>query len=49
MIFKIHNGWDDYLYIEGDTIEEVREKAEEETSKRGWKPEDLWSEEVKED
>ena len=46
MKFRIHDGnSEDSLVIEGETIEELREKAEKETSKRGWK--DCWSEEIK--
>jgi hypothetical protein len=49
MKFKIHNGFEDWLIIEGDTVEEVREKAYVETNYRGWKEEDLWSEEIKDE
>lgn len=38
MRFKIHysiNGFDDYFVIEGETIEEIREKADSELLKRG--------------
>jgi hypothetical protein len=50
MKFKIYGEWangeEDCLTIEGDTIEEIREKAEEETSRRGWQ--NCWSEQVEE-
>ncbi len=46
MEFRIHNGeYEDSLVISGDTIEELQEKAQRETDKRGWK--DCWSEELK--
>ncbi|KKN00949.1 hypothetical protein LCGC14_1132790 [marine sediment metagenome] len=46
MKFRIHNGeYEDSLVIEGDTIKAVRDKANRETEKRGWK--DCWSEEIK--
>ncbi len=47
MKFRIHNGdYEDSIIIEGETIEEIREKAHKETSKRNWK--DCWSEELTE-
>ena len=43
MRFRIHDGnSDDSILVEGKTIEEIRGKAERETSRRGWK--DCWSE-----
>lgn len=45
MKFRIHDGnSDDSLVIEGETIAEIRERANIETEKRGWK--DCWSEEL---
>ena len=50
MRFRIHfvhdrdGGYEDYLILEGDTIEEIREKACEEMDRR--KPDDWWSEEI---
>ena len=48
MKFKIHgtykNGDEDYLIIEEDSIEEVRESAKQETELRGWT--DCWSEKI---
>lgn len=45
MIAIIHyNGkYEDSIEIKGNTIEELRKKALEATSKRGWKEEDCWS------
>ena len=50
MKYKIHyNGaYEDEIIIEGDTIEELREKAFLECDKRGWNREDCWSEEIRE-
>ena len=48
MKFKIHNGYEDYVIIEGKTMNEIRGKADIETEKRGWKQKDLWSEEMEE-
>jgi hypothetical protein len=45
MTFEIHCG-DDSIIIEGETIEEIREKAAVETSKRGWKEADCWSQPI---
>jgi len=46
MRFRIHGtdatGSDDSLVIEGDTIEELKLTAAQETEKRGWT--DCWSE-----
>ena len=49
MKYKIHyNGaYEDEIIIEGDTIEELREKAFLECDKRGWNREDCWSEEIR--
>lgn len=48
MLFKIHGTWpdgtEDSIIIEGDSVAEVREKADEETSKRNWT--NLWSEQL---
>jgi len=46
MIAIIHyNGkYEDDIKIRGNTIEELRKTAHEETSKRGWKEEHCWSE-----
>lgn len=49
MKFKICNGrYNDFIIIEGDNLEEIREKAKKETAKRGWQDKDCWSEEVEE-
>lgn len=45
MRFKIHYH-DDELLIEGETIEEIRDIAHQETSRRGWNENDCWSEKV---
>ena len=40
-----YNGkYEDDITIKGNTIEELREKAREAASKRGWKEEHCWSE-----
>lgn len=42
MKFEIHDDvTDDYVVIEADTLEEIREKAKFEASSRGW--ENPWS------
>ncbi len=42
-----YNGeYEDSFVIEGDTIEEIREKVKQETNKRGWKEADCWSEKL---
>lgn len=47
MIFRINNGtYEDSLVIEADTIEEIREKANYETTKRNWAG--CWSECIEE-
>lgn len=50
MIFRIHftlpNGSQDSVVIEGDDIDELRERAEAEVAKRG--ATDPWSEELEE-
>ena len=47
MKFEIHNErYNDYLIVEGETIEELREIVKAETSRRGWENKDCWSEEV---
>lgn len=48
MKFKICNGkYDDFIILEGETIEEIRKKVAEESNSRGWNDSDCWSEEVK--
>ena len=48
MIFEIHDGNSgDYVIVWGETIEEIREKTDKETSKRGWS--DCWSAPIKEE
>jgi len=48
MKFKIHNSkYNDYIVVEGETIEEIKEIAKHETGVRGWEDKDCWSEEVK--
>ena len=48
MRFKIHNRENgDSLVIEGNNLDECREQAKIEESKRFWKVEDCWSEELK--
>lgn len=48
MIFRVHgeysDGTPDNIIVEGETIDEVREKANVETGKRGWT--NLWSEQL---
>lgn len=51
MTFRVHftiDGFDDYIDIEGDDIEEIREKAKIEEEKRGLDIDknNLWSEEL---
>lgn len=47
MKFKICNRkYDDYIIIEGETIAEIREKADLETEKRCWDIEDMYSEKI---
>lgn len=47
MRFKICNKkYDDYIIIEGETIDEVREKADLETEKRFWDIKDMYSEKI---
>ena len=51
MKFRIHgtcsDETNDYVDIVGDTIEEIRRKAEEEVSRRGWT--NPWSDRLEED
>jgi hypothetical protein len=52
MKFKIHfeiGDFHDYFIVEGDTIEEVKEKANAEERRRGLDEDEnnLWSEEIK--
>lgn len=51
MKFKIHfsiGDYDDYFVVEGETIDEIKEKAKYETDRRGLSEEknNLWSEEI---
>lgn len=48
MKFIIHyNGkYEDSIIITGDDIEEIREKAKNETSSRGWDEKHCWSEKI---
>lgn len=46
MKFKIHNNNIDNVIVEGDTVKECRKKCNDEMVKRGWIPEDCWSEQV---
>ena len=46
MKYRIHNGDTDSLIIEGETLEEIKDKAISEITARGWKIDDMWSEEV---
>jgi hypothetical protein len=47
MKFIIHNGDEDSIVIEAETIEELREIASRESNKRGWKESNCWSEQIK--
>jgi len=48
MKYKIFNRrYDDFIILEGETIEEIKEKVANESNSRGWEDEDCWSEEVK--
>lgn len=51
MVFKInYQGlYSDYVIIEGETIEEIQEKAKQEMAYRGWEEENCWSENLSED
>jgi hypothetical protein len=48
MKFKIHyNGrYEDEIIIEGDDIDEIREKASNACAMRKWEQDDCWSEEI---
>jgi len=46
MKFKINHQSGDYLFVEGETVEECREKANKEESKRNWNKVDCWSEQI---
>lgn len=48
MKFRInYNGqYEDSFVVYGTTIEEIRKKAYEECTKRGWNTENCWSEEL---
>ena len=50
MKYKIHyNGaYQDEIIVDGETIEEIREKAFSEGDRRGWDRQDCWSEEIRE-
>ena len=50
MIFKIYyNGdYQDYVIIEGESMEDIRRKAKEECVYRGWDEKDCWSENLAE-
>lgn len=41
-----HGDYEDNIIVKGDDIEEIRLKVKQETTKRGWKDEDCWSEEI---
>ena len=42
-----YNGqYEDSFVVSGNTIEEIRKKAYEECTKRGWNTENCWSEEL---
>jgi hypothetical protein len=48
MKFRIHHGDkdEDSFIVEGETVEDIRKKADKEMNKHGWKLEDMWSEEL---
>lgn len=47
MKLKICNRrYDDFFIVEGEDLEEIREKVKKATTKRGWQDRDCWSEEV---
>lgn len=47
MRYKICNiKYDDFIIVEGETIEEIREIAMNENNKRGWQDKDCWSEKI---
>lgn len=46
MKFIIHNGDEDSIVIEGETISECQEKTRIEEEKRHWKRENCWSEKL---
>jgi hypothetical protein len=48
MIFRIHydGNYQDSVMVEGETIEEIREKAFAEGDKRGWEKSKCWSEQI---
>lgn len=50
MIYKINYEGDytDYFIVEGETIEEIREKTKTECQARGWNENDCWSEDLTE-
>ena len=50
MKFRIHNRKvDDFIDIEGETVEEIREIAFYEEERRGWLRVDMWSEQLDEE
>ena|GEM_PF-5426142 len=44
-IFALHHE-DDIIYLHGETIQEIQEKAENEIRARTWHTENCWSEEI---
>jgi len=46
MKFKIHHQSGDYLVVDGETVEECRNKMHTELKKRNWHTDDCWSEEI---
>lgn len=48
LTFKIHYSgeYEDSFMISGKSIKEIREKAYQECTKRGWNIDNCWSEEV---
>lgn len=48
MKFIIHCN-EDSLVIEADTLEQIRDIAFQETTRRGWKEDDCWSERITEE
>ncbi len=47
MKFIIHSKAGDIIVIEGETLEELRKRVYQEITKRCWKEDDCWSEEIK--
>lgn len=46
MKIRLHYKDEDYIDLEADTIEEIKEEGLKEVAKRGWAEEDCWSEEI---